>query len=322
MKDRKRAAKAAYITQYMLELYHLNAVTEKERKLIKEALANDNDVRLRYEELKRLDRDIKSKYGLNSPPVFTVIKNNDNNIKGNRKNKNALIILGIAAAVLCLCIPAFLYFYNKNIEFNTEIAADETEQNNSEEERQIIVIDDININTENERIVVLPNETKEAEIIIKENKIAREVEPVVIAEVSNNETGVYVRGGSGKAEQEQDTVPDQNILTIPPGINFIFDSMFANRGLTDIILPERITLISDNAFANNQIRNILIPENVTSIGSGAFSNNPLISVTIGTNVYIEDDAFPANFAYFYNVYGKTSGTYTRSDISSNEWSKQ
>jgi len=135
-----------------------------------------------------------------------------------------------------------------------------------------------------------------------------------------NESGVYVRGVT--TEQKQTDTAEQNTISIPTGINFIFDSMFANRGLTEITIPERITFIGNNAFANNQISNVLIPNNVTSIGSGAFSNNPLVRVTIGANVHIDDDAIPGYFANFYNDNGKTIGTYTRANVTSNEWRKQ
>jgi len=317
MRDKKQ------ITQFMLELYHLNAVTEKERKLIENAITTDVAVRLRYEKLKKIDIEIKNK--INNPPVFTVVKYNSNERVINRSDKikyrKILIGTGIAVAILCLCIPIFIHFNKKVSE--TEITKNDIEYNIEIEEKQIIVFDDNNYNFENERIVILPNETKETETKVEKNqtnKIVRETEPIVIAEVPNNENGVYVRGVA--TEQKPIETTENNTVTIPAGINFIFDSMFANRGLTDIVIPERVTFISNNAFENNQIRNIVIPENVTSIGSGAFLNNPLISITIGADVFMEDDAFPANFAYFYNVYDKLSGTYTRTNISSNEWSKQ
>jgi len=326
MKDKKRAAKAAYITQFMLELYHLNIVTDKERKLIEDALSKDDDLRLRYEELKNLDKEIKAKYKLNEPSVFTIIKNDNDKIINKTnilKTKKIIIGLGIAALIICLCIPAFFYFSNlKNKGANAEITRNDTEHNIRNEDKQEIVIEE-NTHIENERIVVLPAEIKETEIKIEENKTTRtvrETEPVVIAETPKNESGVYVRGVT--VEQKATETTEQNTISIPSGINFIFDSMFADRGLTEITLPERITFIGNKAFANNQIINVTIPENVTSIGNGAFSNNPLIRVTIGANVHVEDDAIPGNFANFYNTNSKTKGTYIRTNAISNDWRKQ
>jgi len=304
------------ITQFMLELYHLNAVTDKERKLIEDALTTDKEVYTRYEELKRIDNEIKSRYTKNDTPIFTVNNNNKTYLYKEKNIKRTLIGLGIAAAILCFCIPLFLYLTNNHKANDTEIIANDTEFNDIIEEEQFIKNDEI------DRIVIIPENTKKTELKIEENKSFIEIEPVVTAELPNNETGVYIRGGPNTPEQKTSEITEQKEITIPAGINFIFDSMFANRGLTNITIPERVTFISNNAFENNQIRNIVIPENVTSIGSGAFSNNPLISITIGADVFMEEDAFPANFAYFYNINDKISGTYTRTNISSNEWSKQ
>jgi len=134
-----------------------------------------------------------------------------------------------------------------------------------------------------------------------------EIEPdsgISVATAPESDTGVQFRGGGQTSEPVQPgtaAVPEEpSNINIPPGITFIFDNMFANKGLTYVIIPARIT----------------------SIGKNAFSGNPLVSVTMGANVSIENSAIPGNFAAAYNANGKASGTYTRPDANSSAWGKK
>jgi len=118
-----------------------------------------------------------------------------------------------------------------------------------------------------------------------------------IASVPEPDTGVRMRGENSQNSTEPEKPPNINI---PPGLSLIFENMFANKGLTFVIIPSRIT----------------------SIGKNAFSGNPLVSVTIGANVSIEENAIPGNFAAVYNAGGRQAGTYTRPNTASEEWKKK
>jgi hypothetical protein len=299
MKETKR------ISLYMLELYNYDAVTKKERKLIEAAMATDDELRLRYEEIKKSDQELSKLYPTDTFPALKVIKND--NVKETNiisKNRKLLWKIGIAAILLCVLIPPFIYFSRQNSKNIIEIATepDKELEYNIEERENInnqLVIDETRIIDEH-RVIIVEN-----------NMINDEMENIAVAVLPNPETGVFVRGGSENQEQPG--------INIPAGMTFIFDSMFSDRQLTDITIPERITFIGNNAFANNLLRNVIIPDNITSIGSYAFGNNPLLSITIGANVYLDDDAIPGDFAHFYNINGKAAGTYTRQNTTSYVW---
>ncbi|MCL2444269.1 MAG: leucine-rich repeat domain-containing protein [Treponema sp.] len=323
--------KTNYISDLTLELYHLDALAKKERQLVETTMTVDSELYTRYEALKNSDKEIQQFYLQEKKPVFKVINiNNDvriTEIKRKSRNKKILTGLGIAAVLLCVFIPMFIYFIGNNSGNKTEVITDPgIEHENKLEETNtpstFITEDTESSGGSTERIVVVPNEEIEPELrhqpVVTENqRIDREY----IAIVPDSQTGIYTRGGT-ETEQQTNIPPETSGITIPEGITFIFDSMFANRQLTSITIPDRITFIGDNAFVNNQLRNVVIPRNVYSIGSGAFTGNPLISVTIGANVIIDDDTFPGNFAAAYNRYGKTAGAYTRLDLHTNEWIKQ
>ncbi|WP_461255657.1 leucine-rich repeat protein [Treponema sp. R80B11-R83G3] len=112
--------------------------------------------------------------------------------------------------------------------------------------------------------------------------------------VSNKEMTVIVTSMPPPNLTEQ-----QSDINIPAGITFIAEGMFVNKELSHVIIPAWINIIEKNAFAGN----------------------PLISVTIGANVEIDNEAFPGNFADAYTSYGKSAGTYSRSDVSSEIWKK-
>jgi len=320
MKERKR------ITQFMLELYHLDALTYKERKLIEKALAADNEVYMRYDELKRIDTEIKIKYSLSEQKVFNLNKESIFYKSRNLITKKSLIGIGIAAAIFFLGIPAFIYL-SSDRDSKVDIAATDTDQIGAIEEEQSLVILDAedqliiitdkekhSIKTEEnrrsieiERIVALPNDDKKEEVRTEENLNIIEPLPVIIAELPNNEQKVLTRGGSGTNDQSitnnqvsDESYREQGNVNIPPGLSFIFDNM----------------------FANGEHRVVIIPNRIRRIGKNAFANNPIVSVTIGADVVLEDDAIPGNFAYVYNNYGKAAGTYERLNITSNEWSKK
>jgi len=319
------------ISQLTLELYHRGLATRKERKLVEKALITDSEVRKRYDTLQESDRTILSSIAqefnrLNIPEGPRA--------PSPRKKKTALLLVA-AALLLCALVPAILYLKSSRSTKDNPITEELIPKENTEEGTDFIpdFIMEEKPNTE----LVVPSEQPEKrergdprtepdkpEMVetprresdkpeIVENPrvepVAAEPEPVIdpesgvsVATVPEPDTGVRVRGEtSGTGQTGTPAVPEQaSNITIPPGITFIFDNMFANRNLTFVIIPARIT----------------------SIGKNAFSGNPLVSVTIGANVSIEENAIPGNFAAIYNANGRAAGTYTRPDVNSEAWRKK
>jgi hypothetical protein len=302
------------VPQLTLELYHRGLATYKERKQVESALKTDIEVQKRFIIL-------REQYTPPAPP------------RGNA----AGVFLLIAAVVICALIPAFIHFKNSgsnkdklmakspSITIPTEDLPPEYEPSEDipmwkEPPVNIPWIDllteiDKTISPEpparlervgsEEKSVIVETSRSELEVVIVESPRPVPVAPVEqvfnpepigpeIAVIPAPDTGIRMRGSDPVAPEEPPNI------NIPPGILFIFENMFANRGLTFVIIPSRIT----------------------SIGKNAFTGNPLVSVSIGANVSIEDSAFPGNFSRAYNNYGKLAGTYTRPNTDSETWAKK
>jgi len=247
------------------------------------------------------------------------------------RNKPLLIWIGAAAAILVIAFFSFFILsgrinagaVNENPiteetipEINSEEGTgfDGTEFIEEEPRKELAVPSEQPAKREQGDLRTGPNKPE-----IAENPRGERTEPgatpepelriepdsgISIAEVPEPDTGAQFRGGGQTSESGQPGTSvgqsEPSNITIPPGITFIFDNMFANKGLTYVIIPARIT----------------------SVGKNAFSGNPLVSVTIGANVSIEGSAIPGNFAGAYNANGKTAGTYTRPDVNSAAWGKK
>jgi hypothetical protein len=122
-------------------------------------------------------------------------------------------------------------------------------------------------------------------------------------------------------------------VTIPNGMKIIGKGAFHTNFLTTIIIPDSVTEIAMGAFMHNRLTNVTIGRGVTSIEEVAFYNNPITSITIGAGVNIAENAFfgfndedgysyPSNFVEFYNKQGRLSGTYTRSNARSTNWTRR
>jgi hypothetical protein len=314
------------ISQLTLELYYRGLATNKERKLVEKALKKDSEVRKRYKALEESDweihqivnQELKRLNVPESPPASPHRKNRKN------RKKRAVVGFLLAAAVLCAFIPAYFLLKNSDSKKANVIAEETAPEVNIEviPNNEIATPSEPSVKTET---VEKPRtetpvkkekprtEPKKTEIVEKPRPAIGRTEParpkepevriepesgVSVATVPEPDTGVRLRGGD---QQAKPAVPEEPPnITIPPGITFIFDDMFADKGLTFVIIPSRIS----------------------SIRKGAFFGNPLVSVTIGANVLIEDNAIPGNFAAVYNAGGKAAGTYTRPDVNSEVWRKK
>jgi hypothetical protein len=109
-------------------------------------------------------------------------------------------------------------------------------------------------------------------------------------------------------------------------VTTIGEDAFRDNRLTGITIPNSVTSIGYLAFSGNELTSVTFPDSVTSIGGLAFTNDPLTSVTIPANVDINQEglytAFPVSFSQAYLKGGSQAGTYTRSDSSSETWTKQ
>jgi hypothetical protein len=313
------------ISQLTLELYYRGLATNKERRLVENALATDSDVRRRYEALQESEREIRKLVTreLNRLDMAEV------SASPSPKKKRAAVFILAAAVLLCALIPVILYLKNSGSNKDNVITEETTHELNSEEPDFIEDVPNVEIadpspsepqvirerSVSNSRTEIAetprtePVRSAEPELRLEpgtaaeaEGRGSPPARGVSVAIEQPPDTGIRMRGQDQPAEPSvTTTVPEvHSNINIPPGITFIFDNMFANSGLTFVVIPSRIT----------------------SIGRNAFQGNPLLSVTIGANVSIEDSAIPGNFAAVYNAGGKAAGTYTRPDINSEAWEKR
>jgi len=301
------------IPQLTLELYYRGLATNKERKLVENGLESDSEVRKRYEALEKSEKTLQQLItqelkDLNIPERPPALP---------PRKKTSAILLIAAAVLLCALVPAILYLKSGGSNTDNPIT-EETIPEIKPEEGPDFIEEEPNkkLATPSEQPTKREQSGSNGRTELAENPSVdpgRATEPelriepdsgVSIAEAPGPDTGVQFRGGGQTTETGQPGTtagqPESSNINIPPGITFIFDNMFANRGLSFVIIPARIM----------------------SIGKNAFTGNPLLSVTIGANVSMEDNAIPGNFAAIYNSNGKAAGTYTRPDVNSEAWGKK
>jgi len=305
-----------HVSQLTLELYCHGLATNKERRQVEKALKTDIVVQKRYKAILESEQEYRKSFS-QEPLQFKPQEMPPATIS---KRKKIAIGILIAAVLLCALIPTFLYFKNSNTNKENAIAEGSKEEidttkkdyfdDDSLEDFTPASYDPDEYSTEDNTKsaektspVNKKPETQQKGIATETNKPNTDLQQggVSVAEVPKSDTGIHTRGGSEEQQGNVTKPPEQESnLSIPPGITFIFENMFANKQLTFIVIPSRIT----------------------SIGKNAFAGNPLVSVTIGANVNVDDEAIPGNFAKAYNSYGKAAGTYTRPNTNSEAWEKK
>jgi len=307
------------ISQLLLERYNLGLVTDKERKIVETAIFSDNETFNRYEAIKKSDEEFRLLYPLDKLPKLAAVKDSvvPSRMRFGYRIPYKPLFMGICAAAVVIAIFSVLYLL-KDRNSNEDAVAQSTEEIINEgidDNDELVEMDDNSTEpkpkqeqktTQKQEPKQQPKPAQEQKITQSqtENKsspIINEKEGSPIASVPEPDTWVKTRGGTS-GEQSDVTGPSEQEanITIPPGLTFIFENMFANKQLSVVIIPGRIT----------------------SIGKNAFTGNPLLSVTLGANVTVADDAFPGNFKDVYNSHGKAAGTYTRPDAISTVWTKK
>jgi hypothetical protein len=314
------------ISQLLLERYHLGLVTDKERKIVETAIFTDNETYNRYEAIKKSDDEFRRLYPLDKLPRLAAVKDTvvPSRMRFGRRLRYKPLVMGICAAVVAIALFSVFYLL-KSRNSNEDAVAQETEEIINEEidnnDELVDTSSDFNYYTDDnivepkpkqEQKTIQKQEPKQQQKPAQEQKITQsqtenknnpiiEKEGIPIASVPEPDTGIKTRGGN-EGQQSNVTWPSEEEanITIPPGLTFIFENMFANKQLSVVVIPGRIT----------------------SIGKNAFAGNPLVSVTLGANVTVADEAFPGNFKDVYNNHGRAAGTYIRPDVLNTAWAKK
>jgi hypothetical protein len=301
------------ISQLTLELYYRGLTTYKEQKQVEKALKTDIKVQNRYKAIMESEQEIRKSF---SQELLSIEQKKLPPAQLKRKKITVGIL--IAAILLCAFIPVFLYLKHNNSNKENVIAEssnkeiettdknytkDNEERLTSYEEEKQNLKDNIKTTEKTKPETTKRTETQQKGIASETNKQNTDFQQssVTVAESPKTDTVIRTRGEN--VEQQSDTTkpPEQESnLSIPPGITFIFENMFAEKQFSFVVIPNRITSIRKNAF----------------------SGNPLVSVTIGANVTVDDEAIPGKFTKAYNNYGKAAGTYTRPNSNSEAWEKK
>lgn len=122
-------------------------------------------------------------------------------------------------------------------------------------------------------------------------KLDEFIDEGVIDNLSGLKEGIkinYYSGGCPRDVAIPKTIDNKDVIVIK-------EYVFAEVGITSVIIPNSVTIIEKQAFALNNITELIIPKSVKTVAYEAFSNN-LISKLIFRNgvEIIEEGAFSNN----------------------------
>ena len=112
-------------------------------------------------------------------------------------------------------------------------------------------------------------------------------------------------------------------VTIPDSVTHIGILAFSWNLLTSVTISDSVTTIGGWAFAGCRFDSVIIPKNVTSIGNRAFIGSWLTSITFQKAGTTMEKDFIDNEGNLRALYSKAgSGTYTRPNINSANWTQR
>jgi hypothetical protein len=281
--------KTNHISDITLNFYQMGLASAEDKQMIQEALQSDPEFQARYEAYLQTDQEIRERYSWEKMPKLAALtKAAEQEQDKSRRKRQGWIYHNrrgqrILIPVAAATAAAVLVFAGFMVFSNLRKSAS-NELAVTEEKPDI----------ENDQTAVTkPIENTPVEEILITPKPAQKAETV--------------------QETKNRDIPNKpETLTAPPPV-------FTEQ--KSIIIPAGITTIVEGMYTNREDSQVNIPENITLIEKNAFAGTPLITITIGANVTIDNEAFPGNFAAAYTNFGKSAGTYTRSDVSSEIWKK-
>jgi len=87
----------------------------------------------------------------------------------------------------------------------------------------------------------------------------------------------------------------------------------------EVIISADDTAVAAGEHAYKLLTEVTLPNSITTVGQNAFKSNLITKITIGSDVTLEKNAFGHGFEAYYISNNRFSGTYTRKDIKSSEW---
>jgi len=301
-----------YISDLILDLYSLDELTPKKRKMVETAFTADNALRMKYEAREKLKQDLYDRYKSRHPDDI-IFKDHEENISNYKiitfpKLINPVQLCITAVAVIVITF-AFIFTFNY---FKGHSIGD---------------TNDLHITQESESIESEKTESSTNQPSLLNNKIEIVTAPVSEYDIppssaNNDFSGDEVNEDPWMVHNPWHVINNQRYFIIPNGIDYIYDNQFYDNEITNIVFSDTVNQIGESSFANNHLSSIIFPSSIRVIKDKAFEGNPLLCITIGNYVSISLTAIPGDFASVYTRYNKTSGTYIRSNISSNDWIKQ
>lgn len=325
--------KKFHITDYMLDLYSLDALSPRKRKIVETALTTDEELKMKYEAREKLKQDLYDRYKSRHPDDVILQVQDENvsdlKIKTYPRKRNILRLGVAAAAVVAITLTLIFtvnYFKNHSINDNNIYMTQENKENESDEiKNNKEQSNSINDEHDNRTEIASIQRNEYGDIPIKNNN--ENIIPTTERNTTANDDDsefemVRVSYDILEYYNPWKIIDNQRVFVIPEEMTYISENRYKNNEIINIIISNGVIRIAESAFENNKIDNVILPASVEIIGDNAFSGNPLLSITIGDNVTLSTSSLPGDFSSAYTRYSRTGGTYTRSSTSSNNWVKQ